>query len=33
MRNAFDAIVEQDGPWYIAYCAEIPGANGQGPIA
>jgi len=33
MRNAFNAIVEQDGPWYIAYCAEIPGANGQGPIA
>jgi predicted RNase H-like HicB family nuclease len=18
------------GPWYIAYCAEVPGANGQG---
>jgi predicted RNase H-like HicB family nuclease len=22
--------VEQDGRWYIAYCPEIPGANGQG---
>jgi predicted RNase H-like HicB family nuclease len=30
MHNEFTAIVEQDGPWYIAYCAEVPGANGQG---
>ena len=30
MRNEFTAIVEQDGPWYISYCAEVPGANGQG---
>ncbi len=30
MRNEFTAIVEKDGPWYIAYCAEVPGANGQG---
>ncbi len=30
MRNQFTAIVERDGPWYIAYCAEVPGANGQG---
>ncbi len=30
MRNEFTAIVEQDGPWFIAYCAEVPGANGQG---
>jgi predicted RNase H-like HicB family nuclease len=30
MRNEFTAIVELDGPWYIAYCAEVPGANGQG---
>jgi predicted RNase H-like HicB family nuclease len=30
MRNEFTAIVEVDGPWYIAYCAEVPGANGQG---
>ena len=22
--------MEQDGPWFIAYCAEVPGANGQG---
>lgn len=30
MRNEFTVIVERDGPWYIAYCAEVPGANGQG---
>ena len=30
MRNEFTAIVEQDGPWHIAWCAEVPGANGQG---
>jgi predicted RNase H-like HicB family nuclease len=30
MRNEFTAVIEQDGPWYIAYCAEVPGANGQG---
>jgi len=26
----FTAIIEKDGDWYIAYCPEIPGANGQG---
>jgi predicted RNase H-like HicB family nuclease len=30
MRNEFTALVERDGPWYISYCAEVPGANGQG---
>jgi predicted RNase H-like HicB family nuclease len=30
MHNEFTAIIEQDGGWYIAYCPEIPGANGQG---
>ena len=30
MRNEFTAVVEQDGPWCVAYCAEVPGANGQG---
>ena len=30
MRNEFTAIIERDGVWYIAYCLEIPGANGQG---
>lgn len=24
------AVVERDGEWFIAYCAETPGANGQG---
>ena len=30
MHNEFTAIIEKDGDWYIAYCPEIPGANGQG---
>lgn len=30
MHNEFTAIIESDEKWYIAYCAEIPGANGQG---
>ena len=30
MRNEFTAIIERDGEWYIAYCPEMPGANGQG---
>jgi predicted RNase H-like HicB family nuclease len=30
MRNEFTAVIEQDGEWMIAYCPEIPGANGQG---
>lgn len=30
MRNEFTAIVERDGRWFVAYCPEIPGANGQG---
>jgi predicted RNase H-like HicB family nuclease len=28
--NEFIAIIEQDGQWFITYCPEIPGANGQG---
>jgi predicted RNase H-like HicB family nuclease len=30
MRNEFTAVVERHGRWLIAYCPEIPGANGQG---
>ena len=30
MRNEFTAIIERDGEWSIAYCPEVPGANGQG---
>lgn len=30
MRNEFTAIIERDGDWFISYCPEIPGANGQG---
>ena len=28
MHNEFTAIIEKDGDWFIAYCPEIPGANG-----
>jgi predicted RNase H-like HicB family nuclease len=30
MHNEFTAVVERDGKWFVAYCPEIPGANGQG---
>ena len=30
MLNEFTAVIEKDGHWYIAFCPEIPGANGQG---
>ncbi len=30
MRNEFTAVIERDDDWYVAYCPEIPGANGQG---
>ena len=30
MHNEFTAVIERDEEWYIAYCPEIPGANGQG---
>jgi predicted RNase H-like HicB family nuclease len=30
VKHEFTAVFERDGDWYIAYCPEIPGANGQG---
>lgn len=30
MHNEFQAIIEKDGEWYVAYAPEIPGTNGQG---
>jgi predicted RNase H-like HicB family nuclease len=30
MRHEFTAIYERDTEWVIAYCPEVPGANGQG---
>ncbi len=30
MHNEFTAIIEKDEEWFISYCPEIPGANGQG---
>ena len=33
MKNEFTAIIEREGDWYVAFCPEIPGANGQGRSA
>jgi predicted RNase H-like HicB family nuclease len=30
MRNEFTAVIERDEEWFIAYCPEISGPNGQG---
>jgi len=30
MAKEFTAVVERDGEWFVAYCPEVPGANGQG---
>jgi len=30
MCSEFIAIIEKEGDWCIAYCREVPGANGQG---
>jgi predicted RNase H-like HicB family nuclease len=30
VHNEFTAIIEKDGDWYISYCSEVAGANGQG---
>ena len=30
MTNQFTAVIERDGEWFIAFCPELPGANGQG---
>jgi predicted RNase H-like HicB family nuclease len=30
IRNEFTAVFERDGSLYVAYCPEVPGANGQG---
>ena len=30
MRNRYTAVVQRDGKWFIAFCSEVPEANGQG---
>lgn len=30
MINQFHAIYERDGEWFVAFCPEIPEANGMG---
>ena len=33
MHNEFTAFIERSDNWYVSYCPEIPGANGQGHTA
>ena len=30
LRNEFTAVVEWSEGWYVAFCPEMPAANGQG---
>lgn len=30
MKHEFTAVIERDEKWFIAFCPEVPGANGQG---
>lgn len=30
VHNEFTGIIEKVDDWYIGYCVEVPGANGQG---
>lgn len=30
MQNEFTAVIEKDGEWFVAWCPEVPEANGQG---
>lgn len=30
MSEDFHIVFEKDDDWYIGYCPEVPGANGQG---
>ncbi|HEX8276843.1 MAG TPA: type II toxin-antitoxin system HicB family antitoxin [Longimicrobiaceae bacterium] len=30
MHDEFTAVMERDDDWFVAWCPEIPGANGQG---
>ena len=30
MHHEFTAVYERDGDWVVAFCPEVPGANGQG---
>jgi predicted RNase H-like HicB family nuclease len=30
MRNRCTAVIQRDGKWFVAFCPEVPEANGQG---
>ena len=29
-KRTFTVVIEKDGPWYVGYVQELPGANTQG---
>jgi predicted RNase H-like HicB family nuclease len=30
VTNQFTAVIEREDDWFISFCPELPGANGQG---
>jgi predicted RNase H-like HicB family nuclease len=30
LKHQFTAIIERDEQWFVGFCPEVPGANGQG---
>jgi predicted RNase H-like HicB family nuclease len=30
MADKLTVVIERDGDWYIGFCPQVPGANGQG---
>lgn len=30
MSNEFTGVFEREDDWYVGFCPEVPGANGQG---
>lgn len=30
MNTPITTVIQQDGKWFIGFCPEVPGANGQG---
>jgi predicted RNase H-like HicB family nuclease len=33
MHAELSSVIERDGDWFIGYCPQVPGANGQGKSA
>ena len=30
MFDQFTFVIQRDGKWFVGFCEEVPGANGQG---